>query len=74
MKQLEVSLTWPGLSLEQVDELYGLVDKAWKSKDFRPQVSFREAAEKSEQDLDLRKMSVAQSERRASNVVGKEVA
>jgi SP family sugar:H+ symporter-like MFS transporter len=29
-----------GLSLEQVDELYGIVSKAWKSKAFRPQVSF----------------------------------
>jgi SP family sugar:H+ symporter-like MFS transporter len=29
-----------GLSLEQVDELYGVVNVAWKSKDFRPQVRF----------------------------------
>lgn len=29
-----------GLSLEQVDELYGVVGKAWKSKAFRPQISF----------------------------------
>ena len=29
-----------GLTLEQVDELYGIVSKAWKSKAFRPQVSF----------------------------------
>jgi sugar porter (SP) family MFS transporter len=27
-----------GLSLEQVDELYEIVDKAWQSKAFRPQV------------------------------------
>ena len=32
-----------GLSLEQVDELYGIVGKAWKSKEFRPQVSFVDA-------------------------------
>jgi len=25
-----------GLTLEQVDELYGIVNKAWKSKEFRP--------------------------------------
>jgi MFS transporter, SP family, sugar:H+ symporter len=31
-----------GLTLEQVDELYGIVTKAWKSKTFRPQVSFQE--------------------------------
>ncbi|KAK6437584.1 Plasma membrane low glucose sensor [Oleoguttula sp. CCFEE 5521] len=31
-----------GLSLEQVDELYAKVDKAWKSKGFVPTVSFQE--------------------------------
>ncbi|OAL07174.1 general substrate transporter [Phaeosphaeriaceae sp. SRC1lsM3a] len=31
-----------GLSLEQVDELYGKVDKAWKSKGFVPTVSFQD--------------------------------
>lgn len=31
-----------GLSLEQVDELYGVVSKAWESKKFRPQVSFQD--------------------------------
>ncbi|KAI9867346.1 MAG: High-affinity glucose transporter rgt2, partial [Watsoniomyces obsoletus] len=31
-----------GLTLEQVDELYGLVDKAWQSQKFRPKVNFRE--------------------------------
>ncbi|KAK5706710.1 Plasma membrane low glucose sensor [Elasticomyces elasticus] len=34
-----------GLSLEQVDELYGIVSKAWKSQEFRPQVSFQDAEE-----------------------------
>ncbi|TKA72987.1 hypothetical protein B0A49_03064 [Cryomyces minteri] len=34
-----------GLSLEQVDELYGVVSKAWQSKKFRPQVSFQDAAD-----------------------------
>jgi SP family sugar:H+ symporter-like MFS transporter len=29
-----------GLSLEQVDELYEVVSKAWQSKNFRPQVRF----------------------------------
>ena len=29
-----------GLTLEQVDELYGIVSKAWKSKQLRPPVSF----------------------------------
>lgn len=31
-----------GLSLEQVDELYGKVSKAWKSKGFVPTVSFQD--------------------------------
>lgn len=31
-----------GLALEQVDELYGVVSKAWKSKEFRPTLSFQE--------------------------------
>lgn len=34
-----------GLSLEQVDELYAKVDKAWESKHFVPTVSFIEVAE-----------------------------
>lgn len=31
-----------GLSLEQVDELYGKCSKAWMSKAFRPTISFAE--------------------------------
>lgn len=31
-----------GLSLEQVDELYGKCSKAWQSKSFRPTISFAE--------------------------------
>jgi SP family sugar:H+ symporter-like MFS transporter len=31
-----------GLTLEQVDELYGKVSKAWKSEGFVPTVSFQE--------------------------------
>lgn len=31
-----------GLALEQVDELYGIVSKAWQSKSFRPQISFQD--------------------------------
>lgn len=31
-----------GLSLEQVDELYGKCSKAWQSKGFRPTLSFAE--------------------------------
>ncbi|KXT16985.1 hypothetical protein AC579_7419 [Pseudocercospora musae] len=32
-----------GLSLEEVDELYGRVSKAWQSKKFRPEISFQDA-------------------------------
>jgi SP family sugar:H+ symporter-like MFS transporter len=31
-----------GLTLEQVDELYGKVSKAWQSEGFVPTVSFQE--------------------------------
>ncbi|KAL8983095.1 MAG: hypothetical protein Q9177_005077 [Variospora cf. flavescens] len=34
-----------GLSLEQVDELYGKCSKAWKSRGFRPTLSFSEVQE-----------------------------
>lgn len=34
-----------GLSLEQVDELYGKCNKAWQSKGFRPTISFAEVQE-----------------------------
>lgn len=58
-----------GLALEQVDELYATVTKAWKSKQFRPQINFREAeVEGDTKRQDLRQMSIAQSERRASRV------
>ena len=30
-----------GLTLEQVDELYSVVQKATKSKEFQPQISFQ---------------------------------
>ena len=32
------------LTLEQVDELYDSVNKAWKSMDFRPRLSYRAAS------------------------------
>lgn len=57
------------LTLEQVDELYELVDKAWKSKAFRPAVSFREASTAEQgggRRPSLREMSLAQEERRRS--------
>ncbi|KAJ9648297.1 Plasma membrane low glucose sensor [Coniosporium tulheliwenetii] len=60
-----------GLSLEQVDELYGKVNKAWKSKKFVPTVSFQDVRDVGEtrhmsradvESAALRKKSVAYSE------------
>jgi len=57
-----------GLTLEQVDELYGIVSKAWKSKQFRPAVNFTDV------DEGMRRMSLkeimVEKERRASFVEG----
>lgn len=62
-----------GLTLEQVDELYGLVNKAWQSKKFRPAVNFAEAERSGET---ARGMSIVdmhnEQERRASVVPGQE--
>jgi SP family sugar:H+ symporter-like MFS transporter len=44
-----------GLTLEQVDELYGIVNLAWKSKAFRPQVRFGDM-----EGTEGRKMSMAE--------------
>ena len=58
-----------GLSLEQVDELYAKVNKAWKSKGFVPSVSFQEVQEA---HVDTRHMSLIEAEhaveRRKSSV------
>ena len=62
-----------GLTLEQVDELSEMMNAAWKSKDLRPQVSFREAAETGQRGMSMRQMSIAQ-ERRVSKVGEKEEA
>lgn len=51
-----------------------MVDKAWKSNEFRPKVNFREATEDNGRGLSIRQMSVAQEERRASRAEEKEAA
>ena len=53
-----------GLTLEQVDELYGVVDKAWQSKSFRPALSFQEATGEG-RGQSIRQMSMAQERRRS---------
>jgi MFS transporter, SP family, sugar:H+ symporter len=50
-----------GLSLEQVDELYAKVTKAWQSPGFTPTVSFQEVREV-EGSIDARKASLADME------------
>jgi SP family sugar:H+ symporter-like MFS transporter len=62
-----------GLTLEEVDELYALVSKAWLSKKFRPTVRFSEARKEME-GAEGRHMSLAEvqeaRERRRSTVPG----
>lgn len=53
-----------GLTLEQVDEIYGIVSKAWKSKAFRPKVSFRDA-DPNDRRKSIRELSVAQERRQS---------
>ncbi|KAF2680222.1 general substrate transporter [Lentithecium fluviatile CBS 122367] len=55
-----------GLTLEQVDELYGIVGKAWKSKDFRPQVSFADVDHTGEgRKLSLADIAAGQERKRS---------
>ena len=49
-----------GLALEQVDELYGIVTKAWKSREFRPALSFQDV---DEMQGEKRGMSLADMQR-----------
>ncbi|KAK5113093.1 hypothetical protein LTR62_003672 [Meristemomyces frigidus] len=53
-----------GLSLEQVDELYAKVGKAWQSKGFVPSVSFQEVAQVGA-DGEARKQSLTDLENSA---------
>ncbi|OCK78589.1 general substrate transporter [Lepidopterella palustris CBS 459.81] len=67
-----------GLSLEQVDELYGIVSKAWKSKAFRPALSFADYDQERDRGMSLsqiaegqqRKRSVAHVENGGNNGLG----
>ncbi|KAH7068498.1 general substrate transporter [Paraphoma chrysanthemicola] len=52
-----------GLSLEQVDELYGKVAKAWKSPGFVPTVSFQDVQEA---HVDARRLSLTDAEAEAT--------
>jgi sugar porter (SP) family MFS transporter len=57
-----------GLTLEEVDELYGIVSKAWESKKFRPAVKFSEVEAEGEaaRHMSLADIAAAQERRRSS--------
>lgn len=57
-----------GLSLEQVDELYGIVSKAWKSKTFRPALSFAEVEEMGDQGRRMSLIEIAAEQERKRSV------
>jgi SP family sugar:H+ symporter-like MFS transporter len=54
-----------GLSLEQVDELYGVVNKAWKSKSFVPQVHFADVDTKEQRGMSLTDIGANQERKRS---------
>jgi SP family sugar:H+ symporter-like MFS transporter len=54
-----------GLSLEQVDELYGVVNQAWKSKQFVPQVSFADVDAKNNEGMSLGEIGATQERKRS---------
>ncbi|KAF2004386.1 glucose transporter-like protein [Amniculicola lignicola CBS 123094] len=53
------------LSLEQVDELYGIVSKAWKSKDFRPALHFSEVNTDAQRHMSIADIAAAQERKRS---------
>ncbi|EOA89315.1 Plasma membrane low glucose sensor [Exserohilum turcicum] len=54
-----------GLTLEQVDELYGIVSKAWKSKEFRPAVSFADIDSGAARKASLSEVAANQERKRS---------
>ena len=54
-----------GLTLEQVDELYGTVNKAWKSKDFVPQITFVDVDHAAQKGMALNEIGEAQTRKRS---------
>jgi SP family sugar:H+ symporter-like MFS transporter len=45
-----------GLTLEQVDELYSVVQKATKPKDFQPQISVRNVEQAAKDGISLQEV------------------
>lgn len=58
-----------GLSLEEVDELYGIVDKAWQSKRFRPAVRFSEVEEDGERGRGASLADIAAEQQRRRSTI-----
>jgi len=54
-----------GLTLEQVDELYGIVNKAWQSKKFRPQISFADIGTEGDRKVSLADVAANQERKRS---------
>ncbi|KAK3202393.1 hypothetical protein GRF29_161g1002137 [Pseudopithomyces chartarum] len=54
-----------GLSLEEVDELYGVVSQAWKSKQFRPKVHFSEMDTANTRSMSLADVAANQERKRS---------
>jgi hypothetical protein len=54
-----------GLSLEQVDELYGVVGKAWKSKSFRPTLHFADVDQETQRHMSLADIAANQERKRS---------
>ena len=53
------------LTLEQVDELYGVVGKAWKSKQFSPQVHFADVDVNAQGQMSLSEIGATQEKKRS---------
>jgi len=54
-----------GLSLEQVDELYGIVTKAWKSKTFRPALHYADVDADNQRHMSLAEIAANQERKRS---------
>ncbi|EMD91915.1 hypothetical protein COCC4DRAFT_174740 [Bipolaris maydis ATCC 48331] len=54
-----------GLTLEQVDELYGIVGKAWKSKEFRPAISYADMDPSVARNVSLSEVAANQERKRS---------
>ena len=53
------------LSLEQVDELYGVISQAWKSKEFRPQSDMEDIDPNKQRQMSLTEIKDNQERRRS---------